>query len=262
MRTHLVLLFASLSPSLPLLAQTETRPHTAAELIAGVRAAKPEDSFYARLRIEHSEGGGKPVTLQVQLKRRPTSDGSDSLYQVLFPKDRKGEGLLLKLRKNSISGASMSAEGKLQPVGAGSDGIRVFGTALTVEDLQAEFLKWPQQTIVGQEKVGALPCTIVESRPSSSSSQRVRSWIDESRYATMHVEFYNGSDKPHKVVETRKVLRGSNGFFAPVSFTITDVKSGASTEVEGVKSDPATYTDADFSDAALKTLTTAPGSNG
>ena len=69
-------------------------------------------------------------------------------------------------------------------------------------------------------------------------------------------------DQPLRVI-THKVMRGSSGFYSPVNFTVTDHANGASTKVEGVRSDAdVTYTDADFSEAALQTITSAPGKSG
>jgi hypothetical protein len=48
-----------------------------------------------------------------------------------------------------------------------------------------------------------------------------------------------------------------------VNFTVTDHTNGASTKVEGVRSDSdVSYTDADFAEAALQTIIPAPGKGG
>jgi len=253
------ILFAVLMPALSF-AQTKT--FTARELIAGVKAARPSGSLYARLRMEH---GG--TVLQVQVKRRSLPDGgSESLYQVLFPAERKGEGLLLKARRGAFTGATFVPSKGVRPLKSGDRDTAVFGTALDVEDLLASFLNWPDPEIVGQEKEGNVPCTIVELRApkgSASAFSRARCWIDEKRYATMRAEFFGSGDKPLKTVTTHKVMRGSSGFYSPVNFTVSDHTTGASTKVEGVRSDSdVTYTDADFAEAALQAVTPAPGKGG
>jgi hypothetical protein len=79
----------------------------------------------------------------------------------------------------------------------------------------------------------------------------------------MRVEFFGSGDKPLKTVTTQKVMRGSSGFYSPVIFTVTDHTNNSSTRVEGVRSDSdVTYSDADFSEAALQAITTAPGKGG
>jgi hypothetical protein len=250
---------------MPILTQAQTKTFTARELIAGVKAARPSGSLYARLRMEH-RGAGETV-LQVQVKRRALPEGgSESLYQLLFPAERKGEGLLLRARRNVFTGATFVPSKGVRPLKTGDRDTAVFGTAVDIEDLLASFLDWPSPEIVGQEKEGNIPCTIVELRaPKGSASifSRARCWIDEKRYATMRVEFFGSGDKPLKTVTTQKVMRGSSGFYSPVNFTVTDHTNGSSTKVEGVRSDTdVSYTDADFSDAALQTVTPAPGKTG
>ncbi|MCA1660067.1 MAG: outer membrane lipoprotein-sorting protein, partial [Verrucomicrobiaceae bacterium] len=254
------ILFAVLMPTLGL-AQTKT--FTARELIAGVKAARPSGSLYARLRMEHRGAQGETV-LQVQMKRRQLPEGgSESLYQLLFPAERKGEGLLLKARRNAFTGATFVPGKGVRPLKSGDRDTAVFGTAVDVEDLLASFLNWPDSEIVGQAKEGNIPCTIVELRApkgSASTFSRARCWIDEKRYATMRVEFFGSGDKPLKTVTTHKVMRGSSGFYSPVNFTVSDHTTGASTKVEGVRSDSdVSYSDADFSDDALQAVTPAPG---
>ena len=192
--------------------------------------------------------------------------GSESLYQLLFPAERKGEGLLLKARRGAFTGATFIPGKGLRSLKSGDRDTAVFGTAVDIEDLLASFPDWPNPEIVGQEKEGNVPCTIVELRApkgSASTFARARCWIDEKRYAAMRVEFFGSGDKPLKTVLTHKVMRGSSGFYSPVNFTVTNHASGASTKVEGVRSDSdVSYSDADFSEAALQTVAPAPGKTG
>lgn len=249
---------------LTVIAPAQSEPRTAAELIAGVKAAKPAGGVYARLRLEHSAAGGAATTLQVQVKRRPAPDGgTDSLYQVLFPKERKGEGLLLHIKSGNFTGFTFTPGNVAAPLRPADRDLGLFGTAMTIDDIAAAFLDWPVQQIVGKAKEGPVPCAIVESRSgrdSSPTAPRVRSWIDEARYATMRIEKFAGSDTAVKTVITHKVMRGSSGYFAPASFTVSDRATGASTKVEGVRSASGiTYTDADFAEAALHSVTAASG---
>jgi Outer membrane lipoprotein-sorting protein len=260
MRRRLALLIAFL---VPVIAPAQTRSFTARELIAGVKAAKPSGGVYARLRMEHHGPTKETTVLQVQVKRRALPDGaSESLLQLLFPRERKGEGLLVKIKGTSFSGATFTPGKGIRPLKPSDRDAQVFGTAFTIDDLTAGFLDWPVQEIVGKEPQGGVPCTVVELRPSKSSASKARCWIDEKRFATMRVEFFNSGDKPAKSVTTHKVMRNNSGYFAPVNFTVTDHASGAATSIEGVRSDDdVSYTDADFADSALQTVT-APGKGG
>lgn len=245
----------------------KAREYSAAELLAGVKAARPSGGIYARLRMEHrAPGAAKPEVLQVQVKRRIADSGrSEHLYQLLFPAARKGEGVLLKIAGGDFSGAVCGVSGEITPLRAGDRDLGLFGTVLSVDDVIAEFLDWPSQTLVGSENVGNVPCHIVESRApagSKSGARLVRSWIDAKRFVTQKMEVY-GADlvKPVKTVLTEKVLRNKTGYYIPVTFTVTDLVSGAATTVEGVRSDGGIhFTDADFEPEALKTITSTRAS--
>jgi len=51
---------------------------------------------YVRLRLEIKQPGDTTkISLQLQIKERRTKTASDLVYQVLWPKERKGEGVLL-----------------------------------------------------------------------------------------------------------------------------------------------------------------------
>jgi hypothetical protein len=256
-----VLLLAIFGPTL---ASAQSRTFTARELIAGVKAAKPSGALYARLRMEHREPQKDSVVLQVQVKRRTLANGaSESLLQLLYPRERKGEGLLMRIKGESFSGATFTPGKGLRALKPSDRDTGVFGTALAVEDLTAGFLDWPVQEIVGKEQEGSVPCTVVELRAAKTSASRVRCWIDEKRFATMRVEIFGSGEKPVKSVTTQKVMRNDKGYFAPVNFTVTDHLSGAVTKVEGVRSDDdVKFTDADFADPALQTVTPASGKGG
>src|SRR3954462_9937238 len=76
---------------------------SAKELAARLSAGITDGTSFVRLRMEIS-GEGKKSGLQLQLKQRRTKAGSDILYQVLYPKDRKGESVLLQKHGGSATG--------------------------------------------------------------------------------------------------------------------------------------------------------------
>ncbi len=255
--TTLILLAASLSAA--------SQDYTAEQLLAGVKAARPSGGIYARLRMSHTPAGAtKPETLQVQVKRRIAPNGkSEHLYQLLFPADRKGEGLLLKISDGQFTGSSHSLATGTKTLQPSDRSFGLFATTLTIDDIIAEFLDWPSQTLTGTETLGNIPCHIIESKapPSSKSTARlVRSWIDAKRFVTQKMQVF-GTDttRPLKTVLTEKVLRNKTGYYLPVTFTVTDPSTGAQTTVEGVRSDSdLTFPDTAFTPEALQTLTSAP----
>ena len=253
---------------LVLIAVTLSAPaqeYTAQQLLAGIKAARPSGGIYARLRLSHTPAAtDKAETLQVQVKRRFTPDGkSEHLYQLLFPAHRKGEGILLRIDNGRFTGAVHSPSTGTLSLYPTDRSLGLFATTLSIDDIIAEFLDWPSQTLAGTENVGNIPCHIIESKApagSQSTARLVRSWIDAKRFVTQKMEIY-GSDttKPLKTVLTEKVLRNKTGYYLPVSFFIRDTTTGAKTSVEGVRSDSdVTYTDSAFTPEALQNLTSSP----
>ena len=237
---------------------------SAAQLLAGVKAAAPQGGIYARLRLAHSApGANKPEILQLQVKRRIASPGSSQhLYQLLFPTSRKGEGVLLKMANGQFSGSVYSPSNGLKPLTASDRSTGLFGTALSIDDLIAEFLDWPAPTLRGTDTLGNVPCHIVESiapATSKSTARRVLLWIDSKRFVTQKIELYRSTEQPAKTVITEKVLRNKTGYYLPVTFTITDHTTGARTTVEGIRSDSGlSFPDSTFTPEALQTLTSTP----
>src|SRR5690349_2641343 len=87
---------------------------TAHELASRLSALRDGVS-YVRLRMEIK--GDAKETLQLQIKERRTIDSSEVVYQVLYPKERKGESVLLrKVGKSRASGSSFVPPGTVRPI--------------------------------------------------------------------------------------------------------------------------------------------------
>ena len=64
-----------------------------------------DGTSFIRLRMEIQQPpGNAQSTLQVQIKQRRTKSATEVVYQILWPKDRAGEAVLL--RKTDRQGAS------------------------------------------------------------------------------------------------------------------------------------------------------------
>src|SRR5207237_3393821 len=72
---------------------------TGSELAAKLRA-KESGSTFVRIRMQSGSGN---QTLQVQIKSRVSDAASDIVYQILFPKERKGESVLLHWSGNHFT---------------------------------------------------------------------------------------------------------------------------------------------------------------
>ena len=67
-------------------------PPTANSLASRLSALRQDGASYVRLRMEIK--GATEQTLQLQIKERRTTNSSEVVYQVLYPKERKGESVL------------------------------------------------------------------------------------------------------------------------------------------------------------------------
>ncbi|HSI11701.1 MAG TPA: hypothetical protein VK961_06635, partial [Chthoniobacter sp.] len=75
----------------------------AGELASKLSALRQDGNSYVRLRMDIK--GAKSETLQLQIKQRMGKNTSEVVYQVLFPKERKGESVLLKRTGKSSNGS-------------------------------------------------------------------------------------------------------------------------------------------------------------
>jgi len=87
---------------------------TASELAARLRA-KESSPMFVRVRMEI--GSGEKQTLQIQIKSRVSDAAGDIVYQILFPKERKGESVLLHRSGQKFSGTLLTPPNTLKPIG-------------------------------------------------------------------------------------------------------------------------------------------------
>jgi hypothetical protein len=199
------------------------------------------------------------TTLQLQLKERRTRAGSDILYQVLFPKARKGEAVLLQKKGGRATGKVFTPGAGVKAIGSMKD--PMFGSDLSYEDVVENFFSWDQQSLAGTEEVDHKPCQILESKSDGGSSySRVRSWIDLRRMVPLRVEKYSGSTLVRRI-DTDRVAEDDLNRSVVASLTVKRPAQGTSTEIEGsdIRHD-VTYTDNDFSDEGMQTLGPPPKS--
>ena len=102
--------------------------------------------------------GGSKTNLQLLIKQRRSKGSSEVVYQVLWPKERKGEAVLLRKSANGpTSGIHLTANGA-QPIDP-SDAL--FDGDLAYEDAVDNFFAWDQQAVVGTEAVDGVECQIL-----------------------------------------------------------------------------------------------------
>jgi hypothetical protein len=227
---------------------------TAKDIAARLSANITDGSSLIRLRMVVNGS-----TLQLQLKERRTKSGTDILYQVLFPKARKGEAVLLQKKGGRATGKVFTPGGGVQNIGSMKD--PMFGGDLSYEDVVENFFNWDQQSLAGAEEVDHKQCQILESKPDGGSSySRVRTWVDLRKMVPLRVEKYSGSTLVRRI-DTDRVAEDDLNRAVVASLTVKRPAQGTSTEIEGsdIRHD-VTYTDKDFSEEGMQVLGPPPKS--
>jgi len=241
-------------------AQAQEAALSARDLAAQLSNIIQDGSSVVRLKIDISKpGGGGKTVLQIQVKSQRTKSSTDLIYQVLWPKDRKGESFLLrKSGGRAPSGSLFTPPDAMVPLTAAKMKDGIFGSDLSYDDLAENFFAWGNQAIVGTEVVDRVPCQILESKPGKGDGTgyaKVRSWIDTKRMVTLRVEKYTDSGKLAKRIDTTRVSKDDTGRSIGSSFSLQRTGQGSVTEIEGSNSKhgvtfPAGY----FTPEALRTL--------
>ncbi len=230
---------------------------SAAELAARLSAAQQDGSSYVRLRLDVT--GSTKSALQLQIKQRRTKAASEVVYQVLWPRERKGEAVLLKrIGDRSATGSLFQPPDSVRSLSAEQMSDALFGSDLTYEDVIENFFAWDRQAIVGTEVVDRVSCQILESKPGkgqSSTYGSVRSWVDTRRLVPLRVEKYTPSGKLARRIETTKVANDDIDRFIPANMTVRGRSADSVTELDGSKiKHDVKYTDRDFTPEGIKEL--------
>lgn len=232
---------------------------TASELAAKLRA-KQSGSMFVRIRMEI--GSGEKQTLQVQIKSRVSDADGHIVYQILFPKERKGESVLLHRSGHKFSGTVFTPPNNLKPIGSAEMKQSLFGSDLSYEDIIDSPFAWSQQAIVGTEDQDGTLCQILESKPGkghTSSYSSVKSWVDSRRLVPLRIEKYDSSGKVVRRINTTRVLL-QGGDSLPVDLKVYG-PGGSVTQITGSRlKRGVSYADAEFTPEGLKQLNAPPGS--
>lgn len=223
----------------------------AARLSAGIR----DGSSLVRMKLESGSG----TVLQLQAKSRRDAGGTHVLYQILWPRERKGEGFVLRQNGNRApEGNTFVLPGTLHAVTADGMDQAVFGTDLCYADLVENFFAWSQQSVTGQETVDRVACTLLESKPGGGDRSiygMVRSWIDPKRMVPLRVEKFNKSGQLVRRITTTKVAKDDTRNHVAASFTVQRAGQTTLTNLEGSNSrHDVTYEHSGFAPDALRSL--------
>jgi hypothetical protein len=244
-------------------ADAEPGALSAAQLAARLSEKQQDGSSYVRLRMEME--GAKKSAIQVQIKSRASRGGAEVVYQVLWPKERKGESVLLRRSGTGApTGVLFTPPDQTRTLGAAQMREPIFGSDLSYDDVIENFFAWDQQAITGTETVDRVPCQILESKPGKAYSTygSVRSWIDPRRLVPLRVEKYSTSGKLVRRIETTRVVNDDEGRPVPAYMTVRGPGGDSSTQLEGGKiSHRISFTDADFTPEGIKQTVIPRGSS-
>ncbi len=225
---------------------------SAGELASQLVALRQNGDSLVRLRMEIS-GANKEI-LQLQIKERRSKAVTEIVYQVLWPKERKGEAILLrKSPARPASGSVFTPPGTLRTIDDWKGSL--LGSQLSYEDIIDDFFAWERQAITGTEVVEGTSCQILESKPGKgehSTYGSVRSWIDTRRMVPLRVEKYGTSGQLLLRIDTTRVVSDA-GHHIPANLTARAARGGASTELDGsrIKHD-AGFADSEFTPEGIK----------
>lgn len=231
---------------------------SAAEIADRLSALQQDGSSYIRLKLNVDEPPGtRKTALQIQIQQRRTASSTDVIYQILWPKDRHGESVLLKKSGNQAgSGTYFIPPDSAKPLGSQNMKDSLFGSDLAYADLIENFYAWNSQTFVGEEMVGKVKCQILESKPGNGQSSiytSVRSWVDTERLVPLRIEKFAGAGKPVRRIETTRVTKEESGQHIPANMTVQDLRKNSITELEGSRLNArVNYSAADFTVDAMK----------
>jgi Outer membrane lipoprotein-sorting protein len=240
--------------ALPLFAlAAESAPDLADQL-----RAKQEGSTFVRVRMQIARG----ETFQLQIKSRVSRDTSDVVYQILFPKERKGEAVLLHRSEEKFTGSLFVPPNTVRSIASGQMNQPLFGSDVSYEDIIDSPYRWNHQAIVGTEVIDGTSCQILESKPGkghSSSYSSVKTWVDPRRLVPLRIEKYDASGKLVRRINTTRILLDGNESL-PADLRVYG-PNGTVTEITGSRiKRSVTYPDTEFTAEGLKQLKAPPGS--
>jgi hypothetical protein len=262
-RVGVAMLVVALLTSSSGAADTEPATISAKDLAASLSALQ-DGASYVRLRLQVKQPiDTTKIALQLQIKERRTTTAADVVYQVLWPKERKGEAVLLhKADGSPPTGSLFIPPDKPHPLKASQMTEALFGSDLSYQDIIENFFGWENQAIVGTEVLSRVSCLILESTPNKgdpSSYARVRSWIDSGRRVPLRVEKYLPSGQLARRIDTTRVATDDKGRSIPADLTVRGPREDSVTVLDGsrIRHD-VTYTDREFTPEGLTEVLAPP----
>jgi outer membrane lipoprotein-sorting protein len=224
-----------------------------------------DGTSYTRLRLEIKQPVNTTgVVLQLQIKETRVNGANDVVYQVLWPKERKGEGVLLHQAGSSSPTCTLFVlPDKMRTLSGSQLAEDLFGSDLSYEDVIEDFFAWQNQTIAGNEVINGVNCVVLESKPDKADSSGyavIRSWIDPRRFVPLRVEKYASGGKLVRRIDTTRVVTDDKGRSIPGGLIVHSSRADSLTDLDGsrIKHD-VSYSANDFTAQGLRDLSVPSG---
>ena len=218
-----------------LLAPAAYGGESAIDLAAKLGALQQDGASLVRLKMDVRSSA--KFTLQLQIKQRRTGTTTEVVYQVLWPKERAGEAVLLrKTGDQAATGAVFTPPSKVHTLDSSQMKEALLGSDLSYADGVENFFLWKQQAIIGTEIVNRVSCDILESKPGKgqrSSYASVRTWVDSRRDVPLRIEKYLASGQLVRRIDTTRVATNDKNQSVPANLTVSDIRQGSTTELNG-----------------------------
>ena len=246
-----------------LIGAPEAAAPSAGAMAEALSAKQSDGASYIRLKMEVKQGGAVKNALQLQIKSRASRAGTELVYQVLWPKERKGEAVMLKRSGGRMaSGAVFTPPDSVRPLDASKMDDPLFGSDLSYEDVIDNFFAWEQQSIVGTETIDRVNCQILESKPGKSarsSYTSVKTWVDPRRMVPMRVEKFSGNRLVRRI-DTTRVVTDDKGRQIPANLAVHSGSGDSVTELDGSRiKHNVSFTEDEFTPEGLKAAGPARG---
>lgn len=231
---------------------------SATDLAARLSALQQDGASNVRLRMEvQPPAGAAKVALQLQIRQRRTKTTTEVVYQILWPKERKGEAVLLrKTGDRPATGSIFRPPDTVRTLDAEQMKEALFDSDLSYEDVIENFFAWDRQAIIGAEVVDRVNCQILESKPGKgqrSTYASVRTWVDTRRLVPLRIEKYTASGQVARRIDSTKVATDDIHRHIPANLTVRGRRQDSVTELDGSKiKHDATYTDREFTPEGLR----------
>lgn len=224
--------------------------------IAAALMPQSVDGFYIRMRMETSGGGQPNSVLQVQVKGRRIDGAVDLLYQIQYPRNRQGEGVLIRWKNGRFAGGHTCRPGGVPERLDVKDLFQpVFGTALNYHDTNLGFWGWGKTSDKGSEEMMGVDCRVIDLEPAGRPPgyRRVRCWIDKARLVPMQIQKYTANGLS-LVIRTDDIARADDGRFVAREYTLIRPGGAPTTKITGTRYELQEYPASQFTPEAMREI--------